>query len=133
MTLIEIVLTLFIMTIALLGLLSAIASVQALDTLTRERSLAINEAMARMEEAMATPYSDLTVSTNGFSFDVFTTADSGQQIKLLPGTGLTVPGLITVTDSTLTSDLVVVEVRVTWLSSVGKDVEIVLRSMVAVH
>lgn len=132
-TLLELIVSLSILTIVLLALSAALTNSMSLDALTRERTIAVNAAMSEMEEVLAeagTSWTTFALRTTTADATFPVTVDMGSSTASLPaGSGLTDPGSVTVT-ATGKDDFYKVEVKVTWKSTIGKDVEVSLQSLV---
>lgn len=128
MTLVEIVVALGVFAIALTGLMSALSMSTSLDTVSRERTHALNTAMTEMETALAEPFDDLVTNQHNRAFDVNMELSNGT-IVMPPGSGLANSGVVTVTAFGGNADVLLVEVRVRWRSAINQDQEISLKSL----
>lgn len=105
--LLELTVSILVLTVAIVGLLAALTSSSRLDTQSREKLLATNAARHWMSRLAVWPHRFLS-DYNGHAFDV-----PGLQAQA----GGALPGRISV--RSLSPDLAEVEVRVSWRGMLG--------------
>lgn len=117
MTLLEVVVALAVVGIALFGVLTTLVNCMLLDSMTRQRSTAINAALKRMEEIRGVDFSQVADLDNR-RFYVAELARSSTDSG----------GLVTVDDAN--EDLLEVTVSVSWLDFRNRTQEFNLTSMI---